>query len=233
MYLEIHGRVVHNIHGYIRLISDGEFGFESRFFWDFPELVEALYEALKDKFVLFELQEVTRHALLYETKFRNFDTNRGLGVFATLHGDPERAKALDEFCQLLAKDRPNRIGDEPKEESRSRGLLQATADILGLAITFGEYNGLDGAKRQDDSHDKAIKLCHLLTKRLLKGVLKNWYDYTDTNSFTSKINRLAFGQEMPSRDLASIPDGTLYPLWLYLTGENDLLIQWQEENKYK
>lgn len=167
-----------------------------------PQDIETLRSRLLERGFRLELTDEERSPLL-EAQFRSLDQGRGLGVVAVM--GHERAEemlrwALETGERTGGKRIVSRKTGEPIEETRGRGIQQALADILTIAVYRDSPEGQDAARR--------------LNRRLWRGLER---EYRGTPEMEA-INQ-AFAEYLdppPTSKLASITPEALGAVFDYL-----------------
>lgn len=146
----------------------------------------------------------TERQSLAESKFRNLESGRGIGIVAVLGN--EKTEALMSWCQQRAEGGP-RLKSKGKvsEGSEGRGLRQLSADLIQL-ITNPEPTQTD-----------IDKFCLRTNQRVMKGLL--WENRG--NEEAKETVRQAFVSVLePEPTFSSVPSGSVTELWSFLTSRN-------------
>ncbi len=134
-------------------------------------------------------------------------TDRAAGVFAAL--GREKFEALIKWCYESAKESeyPGAIvvGGEPKEETRGRGLEQAAADLLTIALP-------------NISDEHLNKVIMRFNERLWKGYQKTVKENERLAEIDKSFSALLL-EELPEATLASFPPDKLLDLIKFLTSQ--------------
>ena len=145
---------------------------------------------------------------LWEEQFRSFSTGRGPGFVAVLHAKTVEAKERADLfiiaTLILAEaNQGKRIVSsktkKPIDGTENRGLMQALADLLSIAVfSYGEST---------KDYEEFVRR---LNRRIWRGLLIACKDNTQREKVNQNFSKYG---EPPTAKTASLPLGSLSELW--------------------
>jgi len=165
-----------------------------------PEIIEALRRNLLDEGFDLNIDEETK-ASLRESQFRSLKQGRGLAIVKIFGA--ESAESFVEYCaylgdQLGGKRIVSSKTGEPIEGTQGRGLQQAFADLLSIALMPEEAFGFE----------------RRLNRRIWRWLRTH---SEDVEVPVEKIDEnFSIYGEVPTAKTASIPVDAVALLWAYI-----------------